>query len=345
MSLLSTLTKNNLAYMVGAEVLGTNIPRIALTRTPQERLDVFTDEAASSVGFFGGGLAVDALCEKLFAKSFQAGGNAAQWARFGKTFGVGGVLAGLLVAVAYLRNYVTAQVNKTSQFHKIIQTPGNPAYGATTEEPGLAQEKRKALRLAGLSFAAGVGVSTAAVLLAKRNIAKGVDWQALNRLTLGGKPLKLGQFLDKNILFGGQEFFKNPAKRGFLNLSHPAAFAFWVLPTYTGYFTAARSNLERVEALIKFLNFNASFFLLPPIVEKKLMPLIAKTFAKQAKNPDFVADTQFVLKQASGIGALVGSTMAYQALSAHQLAKQPAAPPFKPALKATGPFQRFEVKA
>jgi hypothetical protein len=324
LSLLSKLNKNNLAYMVGAEVLGTNIPRIALTRTPQERLDVFVDEAASSVGFFGGGLVLDHWAEKLFASSFKAGGSAAQWARFGKTFGVGSVLAGLLVSIAFLRNYVTAKVNKTSQFHKIIQKPIpislNPLNAQATtnpmaqaEEPDLAHEKKKALWLAAGTFATGVLTSIVCMLVAKRNIAKGVDWNTLQRIPLG--PTNLGQFLQDKLLFGGHDFLTDPSKRGFLNLTHPAAFAFWVLPTYIGYFTGARSGLERTEALIKFINFTAIFFFLPSFIEKRLLPLIQKMKPTLANNPDLIADTQFVLKQGSAITSLVGSTIAYQALS------------------------------
>jgi hypothetical protein len=350
-SILSTLTKNNLVYMIGAEVFGTNIPRVALTRTPQERLDVFVDEAASSVGFFGGGLLLDHLAEKLFADNFKMGGSAAKWARFGKTFGVGSVLAGLLVAVAFLRNYVTAKVNKTSQFHKIIQNPiqnaqatlyGNKA--TITEEPNLAHEKQKALLLVGSTFALGLLTSVASMLVAKRNIAKGVDWQVLNRIPFGKSGL--GQFLEEKLLFGGKNFLTNPSNRGFLNLTHPAAFAFWVLPTYVGYFTGARSQLERNEAIIKFLNFTASFFFLPPFIEKRLLPLFKKLKPALANNPDFIADAQFLLKQGSGIASLVGSTVAYQALSRSILNKKEktsVSEPLPPALATSNPTNTSSV--
>ena len=336
MSLISKLSQHNLAYMIGAEVLGTNLPRIALTRTPQERLDVFTDEAASSVGFFGGGLVLDHWLEKLFAQSFKAGGNAARWARFGKTFAVGSALSGFLVAVSFLRNYVTAQVNKTSQFSQIIQ----PQPGAKDDR--LPHEKTKALWLCGLSLAVGLLGSLAAVLVAKRNIQGQIPWDTLNNLPLNGllrqgmqglhkllgkrsplgEALKTGKlrvadFLDNRFLFGGKDFLTNPAKRQFLNLTNPAAFAFWVLPTYTGYFTGARSHLERMEALIKFLNFTGSFFFLPPFMEKSLLPAIQRTFPKLGK--DGMEDVRFLVKQGVGIGSLVTTTMGYQALSARLL--------------------------
>jgi hypothetical protein len=337
-SLISKLSQHNLAYMIGAEVLGTNLPRIALTRTPQERLDVFTDEAASSVGFFGGGLLLDKWLEKHFAQSFAAGGNAARWARLGKTFGVGSTLAGFLVGVSFLRNYVTAQVNKTSQFSQIIQ----PQAGVTDSR--LSQEKTKALWLSGLSLAAGLLGSLAAVMMTHRQIKGQIPWDTLNQLPVNGlmrkgmqgfhhllgkrspfgTPLKTGKlrladFLDNRFLFGGKAFLNNPAKRQFLDLTNPAAFAFWVLPTYTGYFTGARSHLERMEALIKFLNFTGSFFFLPPFMEKSLLPAIQRTFPKLGK--DGMEDVQFLVKQGVGIGSLVATTMGYQALSARLLKK------------------------
>jgi hypothetical protein len=352
MSLLAKISQNNLAYMIGAEVLGTNIPRIALTRTPQERLDVFTDEATSSVGFFGGGLVLDRWLDALFKQAFTQGGAAARWARFGKTFGVGSVLSGFLVAVSYLRNYVTAAVNKTSQFNQIIQTPTYT--GQAPNQQGVAslkQEKAKAIALGALSLGLGALGSLAAVAMAKHNIAKGVPWQTLNHLPLDGaawhgvkalnalshclgaqpsqltrmladKKWYLADFLDKRILFGGQQFLTNPDKRQFLNLTNPAAFLFWVLPTYTGYFTGSRSNLERMEAVIKFLNFSGSFFLMPPLLEQGLVPAIKKYAPQLAQKPGFMEDAQFLIKQSAGIGSLVGTTMAYQALSAHLLKQQ-----------------------
>jgi hypothetical protein len=339
-SLISKLSQHNLAYMIGAEVLGTNIPRIALTRTPQERLDVFVDEATSSVGFFGGGLLLDQLAEKLFANAFKTGGDAARWARFGKTFGVGSALFGGLVAVSYLRNFVTATVNKTSTFSKIIQPKDHLD---KAEEATLQQEKSKATAFGYFNLAAGLLAGAGAMALAKRNIAKGVKWDTLNHIKLNsltrplvngfnqllakgdatsplGKmlssnKLRLADLLDKHMLFGGEAFLKDPSKRSFLNLTNPGAFAFWVLPTYSGYFTGSRSPLELMEAIIKFLNFTGSFFFMPSIIEGKVMPLLQKGLPALAKNKDFIEDARFIVKQGAGIGSIVGTTLAYQGIS------------------------------
>ena len=359
-SLASKLLASEYALMLGSDVIGTNTPRIVFTRKPEERLDVAVDEVASTLGFFGGGLLVDKAFDDLFKGAFRAGGNAAHWARFGKTTGVAGLLFGFQIFVAFLRNYVTTSVNKTSDFNELIDERNTTSLRQQNQsltpqqEKALTKEKHKAAALGLLSLAAGVALSGAGVVTAKRAIASGKLWSEWNHVSLRGvlRPIvstahaiekrvpwrdkakdgqsilaealrtdtfRVADFLDAHFMLGGKQFLKDSSKRTFVDITRPTAFGAWVMSTYLGYLLGARNNIERMEAGAKFTNFVTCFFLLPPLLEQKLMPVIEKAAPQLLKSESSRELTKQLVKLGITTSSLIGTTLGYQAVSRHLL--------------------------
>lgn len=227
------------------EVVGINVPKIALTRTDTERKDVAISEIGNTMAFGVGGIAVDQLMKRVFATAQKQGASktAKQWAVLARSAGVYSTVFSLMWAIPFIRNYVTAKQTGSVSFTDVIKATQHHKenkhdHQATLKEAlqyyqGQAQTILGAGAL-GTVLATGIGLWGA-----KRQAGA----KFLERLfeSKAGKSLLLkdGKFAG----FGGMP-----------------ALLFWGLPAYGGWIHASRDPYEKKEQWLKFVNFVACFF-------------------------------------------------------------------------------------
>jgi len=275
--------------VMAKEFFGVNVPRIAITRTNTERMDTAVAEIGNLVGFFGTGFLLDKLLNGYFnaikpAKAVLSrftpkeahdltGEVKAHWKQLGKTVALCGFLAAWMVAIPFLRNYVTASHSGQTAFTEVI-TKKRYQKDKTNNSEAF---KHHYLNVGLWTMGAGVALVAASMLLGRLGIKRGLS---LSEKAVADKPfLKAARWLKQKIgLKEGK--FEHFGDRDF----HPLLF--WVATSYSGMLIAARDRFEVYEQLLKCGNFVLWFSVLPAIISrlvlargvpKAVKPLLPKT--------------------------------------------------------------------
>ena len=246
---LTHLQTNPMKDIMFRELAGSNVPHALFVRNLDEMLDQSVTQFGNTAAFFGSGHLLDKGIDKLSRWINTPHLTAAQtgWLHLGKSMTIFSVIASLLVASPFLRNFVTARRLGTTDFTQIVgerERDVDPKARADAHIAG-----QRFLRIAGRIIGGGAAIALGMLALTQLAIRRNANF--------GTVP----QFLLKHL---GLE------KGRFNNLAGLPSFLFWVIPTYAGFTLASRDKFEYKEILLRFAAFNAAFFLLPSAVMKSL---------------------------------------------------------------------------
>lgn len=235
--LLGQLESRTVLDTMTKEVVGINLPKIAVTRNNTERLDVAFSEIGNTMASFGAGGLLNAGLNKTFAKAQRAGN---QWAVLGRSAALYSTIFSLMWAMPFIRNYLTAKRTGHTTFTQVIGANGASQGNQQADlASALADYKHKTLSILGLGAAGTL-------------------------LAIGGSKLAIAKGLGRNLL---EALHKSPKLAGnlllkdgsFSNFSGLKALLFWGVPAYGGWIHAARDPYEKKEQLLKFASFMACF--------------------------------------------------------------------------------------
>ena len=267
---LASVYQNNKALSL--ELLGCNLPKTLMARTPEERLDIAANENLNALGYFGGMAALSGLLNNVLPKVRTVFESNPKILGLAKTALMVPLFAGGLMAVPFYRNAITAALTQTSDFKSLLQ--GVHSIDTDWREK-VAHHKQKAKQF--LMAGALVGV---------------IAFAAVLRLSV--KDLhRLAQQFDKGIMSANPlQAFKNDAQ----------ALAYWAAPVYAGSFLATRDRIEQQEQLLKFVNF-ATLYAVPGMVIKHLFQpkLLTLTRLPQTKEVLLKITNINALKEASSL--------------------------------------------
>ncbi len=222
------------------EVVGINAPKIAVTRTNTERLDVAVSEIGNTIGAFGTGYLLDQALGKTFKSAQAAGGNAARWAVLGRSGAMFSAIFAIMWAMPFIRNYITAKRTGSVKFTDVIGAKGLQKNPQEDVQGAIQGYRNRALAILGLGALGVLAAAGGALLAIRRGSGLGVFKGLFGNETLARNLLlKNGSFGD----FGGMK-----------------ALLFWGVPAYGGWIQASRDPYEKKEQLLKFGNFVACFF-------------------------------------------------------------------------------------
>lgn len=251
------LEKNQLYDTITKEVVGINTPRVAITRSANERLDVATFEAGNTIGSFGPTLLLDKyLKNKLYKPGMSE--QAVKWVRLGHSAGVLFPLAGIMWAMPFIRNYITTMRTGKTNFSDVISK--NNAGSAVTDDKIVSEKQKETLskieKILGIS-----GALALAGIFGSKSAA--------------AKNLKMG-----NIMEGIFKRFAFDKDKGFLGMGDWPTFVFWGVASYAGALMGARDKFEFKEMILKFFAFNFGFFVPKKVFKKVFEPRLRKTLGE-----------------------------------------------------------------
>ena len=242
--ILGSIDKIPLLDTLSKEALGVNAPRVAFTRSNDERMDVATSALGNMLGAFGIGAGLDRLLKTIFKKAVSTGaGSARQWAAAGSSLAIYSAVFSIMWAMPFIRNYVTAKRTGKTSYSEVIGSNAGKKDDAATLQKSLENYSCKAISILGL----GLAGTLAATLGAKAAIRRGVSFERLG---------KAGRIIAKWGLKDGS----------FNDFKGLRAVMFWGVPAYAGWIHAARDKYEIKEQILKFAAFAFSF-----LVPQKLM--------------------------------------------------------------------------
>ncbi len=251
--LVNTLGKLENSYLLDVaarEVVGINAPKMAITRSWDERLDVATFEVGNTVAAFGPTLLIDKVLKKTLYKPNMTAIQK-KWAQLGHSMGILFPMFGLMWAMSFIRNYMTTKRSGKVDFKDVI-TKGkaeplkqNPYENLKAVNAKLDKYKKNTLQIMG----AFLGLGAASIAMGR--------YGAKHSLKMG----PIGQAMDK--LFGfGEKGFSNFGKKKW------DAFVFWGVSSYLGALQGARDKFELKEQILKFFAFNFAFFVPAMVADK-----------------------------------------------------------------------------
>lgn len=322
-----------------SNVAGCSLPRYLLARTPAEKKDVLRFETLNNVGFFGVGLLVDQFLSRAVfpLKLTQAATQTAKvWGRLGHSLGGYGILAGIMASSAFFRNALTAKSEKSATFEALLKT-NDPQQEALIKKGKIPTDALSRF-FANPNHAlwGGVGALGAGLLVS----LAGVGWARWAIAKNKALPKFLATTVQQDRWLLG--FSNEAAKTGpcLQKLAAWPAFLTWVVPSYLGTLLASRDKSERREQFVKFINFNLSFFIVPPIIGKAIKP----AFGRLIKNQETLANSVFVLEQIVRVGMLMSATL-FNNYQTHKKQQQRAANGSVQTATVTSPFLAYNQQA
>ena len=250
------------------DTLGNAVPKMAITRSKDELIDVGTSNFGNIFSFVGGGLAVNLLLRKTFEK-FQkdipktatlATSTAERWAVLSRSVGIYSAMTSFMWAMPFIRNYLTTKRTGAVNYADVIKAggvkpPATPEQKAAVAD-SLKESKNTALTILGVG-AAGIILPA---LLGRVAAQKQLAGKALERLFNSDLklPLLKGRFEQKFLLEKGE----------FSKLGGWPSMMFWGIPAYIGWYHASRDPYEKKEVFVRCAAFIACFSLPPALAVK-----------------------------------------------------------------------------
>lgn len=240
--LLGQLESRAVLDTITKEVVGINAPKIAVTRSNTERLDVATSEIGNTVAAFGLGGLLNYGLGRLFKKAQAEGASqlSKNWAVLARSGAIYSTIFALMWAMPFIRNYLTAKRTGSTEFTEVIGAK-KTAQNQANLHKALSDYKRKIAAILGL------GLAGAAMFTGLGKLAVARKWGMGVLKTLFDKPRLAANLLLKNGSFN--------------SFSGTQAVLFWGVPAYGGWIQASRDPYEKKEQVLKFLNFVTCFSL------------------------------------------------------------------------------------
>jgi hypothetical protein len=243
---LTYIRKNNLYNSMTKEVLGSNLPHLALVMNRYELADQAIVQLTNTLNVFGFSQLMAKLYDVLFARLWRAKTVPAEsriWQHLGKTAWCHGQIISFMLAMPALRNALMTQFSKTTRFVDMVGLNG------AVEEP---PEKVKAAVKQNLNtffrfYSTGMAVTAA--------------------LTAGLAMLaKQG----KSVPRAAQAFYRTFGlpDGNYRNMKDAAAILFWAYPVYLGWWIHSRDKSESIETAVKAGGFAFAFSIIPRLLEK-----------------------------------------------------------------------------
>jgi hypothetical protein len=237
------------------EVLGNETSKVVLVRTPNEFIDELVGQYGTTLVPFGStyllNKGLDAFIKRVNLPKTEV---AQEWVQLSKSLALYSSLGALLMSMSQVRNLVTQWRIGDQSYAQII---GEKKESSTTEPSQRLASQRCKKAIARNLIVGGAGVVASmgiGLTCAKKNTKMPQLFKAFNQ-HLG---LKNGDLI-------GMEGWK--------------AFLFWSIPSYAGYFLAARDPYEVQELSIKYTAFLVGFFAMPFLVS----PFLKKLFTQESK--------------------------------------------------------------
>lgn len=280
-------------FVLVSKIMGNMLPRVAITRSWEERKEVTFNEITQASGLFVTLPIASALFNPI--QGWMAGipsklikmkndeafkglsGEALQQlkvAKLGKSLGVSAVIAFLMLVMPYWRNYRTIKRTGFSDYKKVVALGGKQEPTAEDrKQAAVANQKNlKLIRIfLGLAGASALATMAGAGLLARRGSKILADGGFLN-------PQRLGA-LFKDWGFVG----KSSNQINALEKSVKQTLWVWGIPSYIGWFLGCRDAYEFVEQGAKFATFVLGYVATPKIF-KGLMEFKDRELLKPFRN-------------------------------------------------------------
>jgi hypothetical protein len=263
-SALTWLEQKPVADTAFRDTLGNSLPKLALTRSNTERVDVAISNFGNTLCFGLGGVLIDQVLKAWFSneqkqKIIEGGKKVAvdltkeRWAVASRSLGIYSAMASTMWAMPFIRNYITTKRSGSVSYSDVIQSGGRKGPATPEQKAALAaslnDSKTKALTILGVGAAGILAPAILGKLAASKGKdfgAKALNWIANNKFT---KPF---------MLEGGQ----------FTKLAGVPSMLFWGIPAYVGWYHASRDPYEKQEVAIRAANFLVCFFAPMPLMNK-----------------------------------------------------------------------------
>ncbi|MBX2860966.1 MAG: hypothetical protein KTR14_07015 [Vampirovibrio sp.] len=243
-SSINYLRNNTMVDTLFREITGNNIPHVVIVRNKDEFVDQSLSQFGNTAAYFGTGLLMDKgvnRATRKFQKTLSQAGK--EWFRFGKSFGIYGLIATIMLGMPFLRNYITSKRTGTTDYAQMIGEKERGEVDQKKLKEATDGYLGRFLKTVSVGAALSSAILFGSLALAKKGRAmpKAIQW-----------------IHDKLSLEGGN----------FAKLSRWAAVYFWVTPTFTGLLAGSRDIYEKKELALRFAAFNLAFFVFPATVEK-----------------------------------------------------------------------------
>jgi hypothetical protein len=262
-------------FILVSKVLGNAIPRVVITRSPEERGDVFFNESTQTAGFFvtlpvasyllnpvQSWLSkvsvkdIKARNDEAFAKYTGLALNRLKIAKLGKSLGVLAFIAYLKIAMPYIRNYRTIRVTGFSDYKKVIALGGR-SKPTEADRRRAEKGKKKDLKIIIGLMISGIINAAAVMALAGYYSRHPEKITAVNGLL---NPKRMAMMIKNFALVG-----KRSNQVMSLEKSGIPTLWFWGVPSYLGWFLGCRDKYEVLEQVSKFGTFVAGYMGTTPL--------------------------------------------------------------------------------
>lgn len=242
------------------ELAGNNLPHALIMRNKDEFVDTAVNEFGGTGFFFGLGYGLNHLLNKSQAGLAKTLTTPQQgWLQAGRSMMILPAIAGVLTALPFIRNSVSARRTQTTDFLGLIKEPVDAAAPGPSKDE-VRQWSNKQLMKAGAIVLTGLAASALSVPLTRLAIKQ--HW------SFGPTTQKLF-----NTLGLGQGQFKN--------MSEASSMLWWAVPSFGGLIAASRDRYERKEDILQLGAFVASFVLMPNLMKNAVGQRLMKGFSPQ----------------------------------------------------------------
>jgi hypothetical protein len=253
---LDFLRSNNLYNSATKELLGSNIPHLAMVMNKFEFLDqAITQLGNTFVVFFKTNLlskGLDKVHKALQPEVYKSAEgllkhrNAVKWNFISKDLFLLGNVTSYMLGAPGLRNGITALVSKTTDFISMVGLNGDKKEDPAVVKPYAHQNLLDFAKVYGSSLGLFSLAALAAHLAGRKNL-----------------PIpKALSFMHKKLGLPSGKYHK---------MKDWSAVLMWAYPVYAGLYGFSRDKAEGVETAVKAFGFSAAFAILPRTVEKGIL--------------------------------------------------------------------------
>ena len=280
------------------ELLGSNLPIMALTSSSHEFWDQAINQLGDNFPVFQGGWGIDLLLtqalKQLNPNAFKAGftgftANQTERYELGKALMLYPLVTSFVLVSPLMRNAIMSHCTKKDNFVDLVKIDKNKPLKKVQETDEHKQERlekeHKIWRTFGATMGLGLAASLAGFIFTHRGLQQDLPLPAWMK-----KDIKLPMldvtFESLKPKFSWQEtrhsinsVLKLP-KGDFRQITDTALLLAWGLPSYAGMIYGSRDDLEKRENMTRAIWFAFAFVFVPHLVEKPLNAMLSKNESK-----------------------------------------------------------------
>ncbi|MCS6266652.1 MAG: hypothetical protein H2174_03705 [Vampirovibrio sp.] len=276
------------------ELLGSNIPIMALTSSSHEFWDQAINQLGDNFPVFQGGWGIDLLAtqalkamnKEAFNKGFTGfTPNQTERYELGKALILYPLVTSFVLVSPLMRNAIMSHCTKKDNFVDLVKLDKNKPLKKTTEtdehKQGRLNKEHKIWRAFGTTMGLGVAASLAGFAFTHHGLKHDLplpEWMKktvnIPMLDVSFKGIK-PSFAWKKTKHSLNAVLKLP-KGDFRYIKDTALLLAWGLPSYAGMIYGSRDDLEKRENITRAIWFAFAFVLAPHLVEKPLHDWLSK---------------------------------------------------------------------